>query len=557
MLTIIYCTRESKPKHKEHLIKTSGLHKHVEVIEIINNGESLTKSYNRGLKQASNKVIVFCHNDIEIETKQWGKKLLKIFDNNPEYGIIGVAGSKYMHTNGRWWHDVKHMFGRVKHTHEGKSWLSSYSEDLANNLEQVVNVDGLFFAVKKEMLATRDDKGNVFDENVKGFHFYDVDFSFYNHITNSCKVGVTTKIRINHMSIGETNEEWEKNREKFIETYKDKLPVRIPQTFENKKLKILIGCLNFKGLTGSEISTMETAKGLVKAGCDVTVVSNIGEKYRIMAKRYGIKTASINEPPGFKLGDGKWKIQTQNGLVPSKPNTLYKIGDIKYDVIHTNHTPITERLIQLFPETPKVNIVRSEVIDLENPIVHESIKSYIAVRPTIKDYIVENFNISKDDVEIIYNPFDKSRFKPNPSIKKNTNKEVILFVGTMDYLREKPIRELVLKTKEDKQELWLVGKDTGHYGNLLSNENDHVKYFEENDKIEEFYQKCDMTAGIFLGRTTIEGFLCNKPAWIYKVDKSGNILDKEFMEVPKDMSIFDTDEVIKKIKNKYIEVYNS
>lgn len=43
MLTIVYCTRESKPEHKEHLIKTSGLHKHVEVIEIINNGESNTK----------------------------------------------------------------------------------------------------------------------------------------------------------------------------------------------------------------------------------------------------------------------------------------------------------------------------------------------------------------------------------------------------------------------------------------------------------------------------------------------------------------------------------
>lgn len=61
MLTVVYCTRQENPAHKEHLIKSSGLHKHIEVIEIINNGESLTKSYERGLQQATNNIVVFCH----------------------------------------------------------------------------------------------------------------------------------------------------------------------------------------------------------------------------------------------------------------------------------------------------------------------------------------------------------------------------------------------------------------------------------------------------------------------------------------------------------------
>lgn len=42
MITIVYCTRKTNPEHKEHLIKSSGIHKDIEVIEIINNGESLT-----------------------------------------------------------------------------------------------------------------------------------------------------------------------------------------------------------------------------------------------------------------------------------------------------------------------------------------------------------------------------------------------------------------------------------------------------------------------------------------------------------------------------------
>ena len=133
MITVIYCTRETNPEHKEHLIKTSGLRNHIEVIEIINNGESLTKAYNRGLKQAKHKHVVFCHDDITIETKQWGVKLLKQFDKNPEYAIIGVAGSKNMPASGQWWENRKKMYGRVAHTHEGKTWLSSYSNDLGQN----------------------------------------------------------------------------------------------------------------------------------------------------------------------------------------------------------------------------------------------------------------------------------------------------------------------------------------------------------------------------------------------------------------------------------------
>ncbi len=58
MITVIYCTRQPNPNHTEHLVKTSGLHNKIEVIEIINNGESLTKAYNRGLKQAKNDTII-------------------------------------------------------------------------------------------------------------------------------------------------------------------------------------------------------------------------------------------------------------------------------------------------------------------------------------------------------------------------------------------------------------------------------------------------------------------------------------------------------------------
>jgi hypothetical protein len=549
MISIVYCTREGNNKHKEHLLKACGNPK-VEVIEYVNKGESLTKFYNKALLETSNDIVVFVHDDVIVETKQIANKIIRMFDKNPEYGIIGVAGTKYMSETGRWWDNPKSMYGRVAHTHEGKSWLSEYSPSQDKRIEETIIVDGVFFVVHKNRIKKQ------FDESVEGFHFYDVDFCFQNHL-EGVKVGVTTEIRINHMSIGMTNEQWESNRQRFAEKYKEKLPVRIDETFEHRKLKVLMGCLSFSELTGSELSNLETAKGLAKNGCDVTVVSaNISNNFVNICKNHGIKVYKIDEPPHYKLGDGMWLINTPEGPKPTQKNVLYRVNHETFDVIHANHTPITQRLLQLYPESNFVNIVRSEVIDLENPVVDSKIKKYIAIRPSIKDYIVNEFDISEDMVDVVYNPFDKARFKPM-DLPSGTDKKVTLFVGTMDYLREKPINDLVMKCKNDGKELWLVGKDVKGYAKYISTIEDHVKYFEPTDKIEEFYHKCDETAGIMLGRTTIEGFLCGKPAIIYSVDKEGEILGHSYHEVPDDLSIFDFNTTINKIKSIYIESFNS
>ena len=67
MISIVYCTKEPKPEHTEHLRKVSGNPK-VEVIEYVNKGEGLTKFYQKALDEAKNDIIVFCHDDILIET---------------------------------------------------------------------------------------------------------------------------------------------------------------------------------------------------------------------------------------------------------------------------------------------------------------------------------------------------------------------------------------------------------------------------------------------------------------------------------------------------------
>lgn len=224
MLTAVYCTRQSNPKHKEYLIKTSGLHKNIEIIEIVNNGEALTKSYNRGLALAKNDIVVFLHDDIEFDNNNWGNKIIKHFEKYKDFGILGLAGTTDIPVSGRWWEDRQKMVGIVNHKQDGKKWESRYSKSWNDEIKEVVTVDGLFFAIHKQRIK------NNFDEHIDGFHFYEIDFMLSNYL-QGVKIGVMFNIRVTHMSVGMTNDEWERNRLQFVEKYKDKLPQNLVPEF--------------------------------------------------------------------------------------------------------------------------------------------------------------------------------------------------------------------------------------------------------------------------------------------------------------------------------------
>jgi glycosyltransferase involved in cell wall biosynthesis len=354
MITVVYCTRNENKKHQEHLFKSSGLHKKLEIIEIINKGKfSLTEIYNRGLKQAKNDLVVFCHDDIELPNN-WGKKLLKHFSKS-DYGIIGVAGTKSLSENGRWWTDPSKMYGRVKHTNEGKSWLSAYSDDLGNKIEEVVLVDGLFFAIDKKRIKLD------FDESVEGFHFYDVDFCFRNHL-KGVKIGVITDIRVNHFSIGQTNDKWEENRVKFSDKYKNELPVKLNETFENRKMKVLIPHINKEG---SLLPVIKLGTELTSLGISIGIVSNFDRLTVSETKKGNIKSFSLQEPPSFKVGDGQFSLNTPNGPILSEVNKLYKVSQSPYDIVFTDDIELIKSYKDMYPECKFVDVNSDEFIEMD------------------------------------------------------------------------------------------------------------------------------------------------------------------------------------------------
>ncbi len=540
MITVGYSTRVHNPQFIEYLKKSSGFKK-IEVIEKINNGEkSLSQVYNEILEESKTDIVVLCHDDIYFDTSSWFHKIKTHFEKS-DYGILGLAGTTNMPETGRWWDNRKTMIGIVNHESEGKKWTSKYSDDFGKSIKPTVIVDGVFIALSKSRIK------HTFDEDFKGFHFYDIAFCYRNYLED-VKVGVITNIRITHKSIGQTNQQWEDNRQFFVQKYGENLPSKIP--FDtNKRLKVLLSCISFRNFTGSELYVFELAKSLVKLNCSVTVLSQIGGPVTDMAKKLGIKCVSFENAPGFKLGDGQWGMNTPEGFKPSTPNMLYRVSEVDYDIIHFQHKPVAERILSMYPELPKISAIHSEVISLEDPVVDPTIKKYIAIRPEIKEHMINNFEIPEEMIEVIYNPVDNEKFQAKSVSEEN----YVLFVGTIDYLRKEAILDLIEYTRELGKELWLVGENNGNYlENLLLE--DHVKHFPSTWKIEDFILKSYETAGIQLGRTTIESWMCGKPSWIYKVDKGGFILSKERYEPPTDIDKYYAMNVAQQIKDEYIKI---
>jgi glycosyltransferase involved in cell wall biosynthesis len=546
MITIGYSTKTHKPELIEYFKKSSGNSNHVEVIEKINQGDkSLSQVYNEIINEAKSDIVILCHDDIYFDTPAWYSKVQKSFEKN-DFGILGVAGTTHLSQSGMWWETNrrKNMVGIVNHESGGKKWESRYSSPQGNEISQVAVVDGVFIAIHKLRIK------KLFVEDFKGFHFYDLPFCLENHL-EGVKIGVTTNIRITHKSIGQTNQQWEDNRKQFIENYGEVLPVKIPFN-EKKRMNVLLSCLFFRGFTGSEVYVYELAKSLVKNNCNVTVLSQIGGPLTDLARKNGIKVFSFEEAPGFKIGDGKWIVTGPDGTQQvSSPSTLYKIGEFDFDIIHVQHKPVVERIISLYPNIDKVCTIHSEVMskNLEDPVEHESIKKYISIRPEIKTHLINNFNINESQIEIIYNPVDENKFK----IKNSQDKNYVLFVGTVDYLRRESILDLIEYTEQNNKELWLVGENHSEYleSILLY---PHVKHFPSTWELNTFISNCSETAGIQLGRTTIESWIAGKKSWIYKVDSNGFILSKELTNPPEDLEKFYSMNVAKQIKTEYLKI---
>ena len=330
MITIGYSTRNTKPEFKDYIIKTCSL-KNIQIIEKINNGDkSLSEVYNEIIDESEHNIIVLCHDDIEFDTNKWGDKLLKNFSKNPEYGILGMAGSKYLDSSAQWWKVPQTMYGIVNHKNNGKKWESTYSKSLGDSIEEVVLVDGLFISFDKTKIKHK------FDESIKGFHFYDLGFSIPNYL-DEVNIGVMYNIRLTHLSIGQTNQQWENNRYLFSQRYRNDLPLDITDTEYDNETFI---CVHDQNIVldyekNSKFSILKNYRYVFLGDRPTDLIQNNPKV--IIARKY---ETNLEDYPYFTAFTG-WYLLWKNNLITTKYITL-----LEYDtLVNENFEQIISKMI--------------------------------------------------------------------------------------------------------------------------------------------------------------------------------------------------------------------
>jgi len=379
MVTIIYSTHKDENynnKFRQHLLQTVGL-KDVQILEYVNHNQfSLSEIYNRGVSESNNNIVVCCHNDIKLENG-WGKKLIKDFSDNPDYGIIGKAGSCYFPESGVYWERMQQtMVGQVYHHPEGyKKWVNNYSLKLPY-LIPVVTIDGLFISFDKTKVKY------LFDETIGKFHFYDHLFCIPNYLDN-VKIGVTSSFEITHQSVGKPNQEFWESKDKFIEKWGSELPLELkPQEvyvtdIKEKPLKNIGKVAIIIPTKGKVEMLLECVKSFYQH-CNPNLfdifIADTGstEEEKELIKEY------INSLGNIKLIEYDYYnfAKINNDVVKNHISNDYEFllfcnNDIKL----LNN--VVYGMLKIFKTTPKVGTVGCRLHFKDNTIQHNGILVYL------------------------------------------------------------------------------------------------------------------------------------------------------------------------------------
>lgn len=184
----------------------------VEIIKV-ENANSLTSGYNKGMREAHGKYKVYLHQDTYIENKDFIKNIISIFEKYPSVGLIGMIGTDKVHLTGVW--SSGNVYGEVlensaSDTHE---MLPLSSRAFDGDIKYVQVVDGLLLASQYD-LPWRSDL-------FTGWDFYDASqcLEFLRHGYRVCVPQQNGKPWVIH-DCGELNlTNYDRDRKKFLKEY--------------------------------------------------------------------------------------------------------------------------------------------------------------------------------------------------------------------------------------------------------------------------------------------------------------------------------------------------
>lgn len=205
MLSIIVSSYQTEyfEQFSTNVKKTIGDNFEYEIIQQWNPAiMSICKAYNKGAEKAQYENLLFIHEDVLFETQDWGNILVDYLQLD-NIGCVSLAGSNYIpNTPTPWW--VVEGYANSHLSHFSKLTNKRVDYTFVGNENGLLNakiIDGVFIACKKNVWNKV-----KFNENLKGFHGYDISFSL--SISHNFQNYIQNKISLVHFSPGNLSKEW-------------------------------------------------------------------------------------------------------------------------------------------------------------------------------------------------------------------------------------------------------------------------------------------------------------------------------------------------------------
>jgi len=228
-VSVILCSKNHEicEKAVESIKATIGIEFEIMVFDNNDKNWGICKVYNYCAAKAKYKYLCFVHEDVILPTPNWGKNMAEFAEKTPNCGVIGFAGGIIATKNFVGW--GAGVETRCRYYEGDRALMLKKDFDVSDlefyhhnpeNLDfaKVVTLDGLFMFTSYDVW-----KENPFDEEtIKGFHFYDADFTFA--VAQKRQNYACMTADVYHFSSGSYDKSFYLAARIFQKKWKDKLP---------------------------------------------------------------------------------------------------------------------------------------------------------------------------------------------------------------------------------------------------------------------------------------------------------------------------------------------
>lgn len=215
-IAIVFCTNDELYESEviaylKRLLIPDG--KRASIVSVWN-AKGMAAAYNTVIDRVKSKYKIYIHHDTFIVKRDMLTDVISEFQKNEQIGIIGIAGTKKLNAQAKWWQSQAEDLRMCLYQDAVLNILRSMSVNRMGKLEDAEALDGIFMATSKDVIWRED----IFD----GWHFYDISqcFEYKRHGYRICVMNYDDTVIMHETTMKKDSANlYDKYREMFIKEY--------------------------------------------------------------------------------------------------------------------------------------------------------------------------------------------------------------------------------------------------------------------------------------------------------------------------------------------------